>query len=108
MQADTSGLRQILTGQVLPHYEESGWKLLAAAEAMWRAVDACESVAGAAVDSAATLDANSAQVVRTIARLVGEESSQQVEELQLAMLQNPLAGGTRCNYRQYSPDLLIQ
>lgn len=90
--------RSMLREHLLPHLAAAGWALLAPLEALWAAMDADVSAArrlhGWAEPLAAGLDANSAAVVREVVRRAvdGEDDGDGDQELQLAILPNPLAG----------------
>jgi protein N-terminal methyltransferase len=90
--------RSMLREHLLPHLAAAGWALLAPLEALWAAMDADVSAAcrlhGWAEPLAAGLDANSAAVVHEVVRRAvdGVDDGDGDQELQLAILPNPLAG----------------
>ena len=90
--------RSMLREHLLPHLVAAGWALLTPLEALWAAMDADVSAArqlhGWAEPLAAGLDANSAAVVREVVRRAvdGVDDGDGDQELQLAILPNPLAG----------------
>lgn len=93
-EATRSMLRELL----LPHLVTAGWALLAPLEALWAGMDADVSAARRlhewAERLAASLDANSAAVMREVVRRAvdGVDDGDGDQELQLAILPNPLAG----------------
>jgi protein arginine N-methyltransferase 2 len=89
----SSGLRAVISEQVLPHLEQAGWRLTDGLTAMWAASDC-----GASIHTSDALwgeiDSNSAEVLRRVVALhAAGADGLPVAELRLAILPNPLAEG---------------
>ena len=78
---------------MLPHFEEAGWQLLVPMELLWPAAAEGADLSKAADAAVARIDANSSQIVRRVLALAAAACAPgQIDELQLAVTPNPLAG----------------
>ncbi|KAL1510463.1 hypothetical protein AB1Y20_006770 [Prymnesium parvum] len=89
---DAKDLQRLLADEVMPHMEAAGWRVALAFASLWAAAAEGQPLAAAARDAAAALDANSAALLAHAVQLsLGEAGGAAIDELQLALVPNPLA-----------------